>query len=220
MSEPSAKLDHNPLIVALANAVTQLNTDGTGALRRWTRDRSLVDQINQLAKDADLTDSPVIEIDFDKALLGPDGWKHPDRWRIQFNHPVPTRNPILVHLGNFPPHHARAALPEIVKYLGDWQTAAAKAKPGKTKRKPPRVGIRGSTDRQKEAKGLKDRRFTHAQIAEQMGLKDESSVTALLQRGEAAKQRIEAEVRREQASGRSIRPNVSLDAREGGDSDE
>lgn len=123
MSEPSAKLDHDPLIVALANAVTELNTDGTEALRRWRHDRTVVDEINQLAKDADLTDSLVIEIEFEEELLGRDGWKHP----------VPTRNPITIYLGKFPLVRANAALPEIVKYLEAWQSALRRTPGGSAK---------------------------------------------------------------------------------------
>ena len=94
----------------------------------------------------------------------------------------------------------------------------AKGKPTGKRRSPRRVGIRGGTPRQKTAMDLKEHGFTHAQIAEEMGLKNESSVTGLLQRGKAANQRIEAAVRRERASGHSIRTNVSLDALEGSES--
>lgn len=82
------------------------------------------------------------------------------------------------------------------------------------------IGIRRMTDKQHKAMDLKERGFTHAQIAKTMNLKNESSVVGLLQRGNAARQRIEAEVRRERASGHSIRSKVSLDAREGGESDD
>ena len=135
MSEPSAKLDHDPPIVALANAVTELNTDGTEALRRWRHDRTVVDEINQLAKDADLTDSLVIEIAFEERLLEPDGYKHDDRWRIRVSHPVPTRNSITVYLGKFPLVRAKAALPEIVRYLEAWQSALLCTPDGSAKAK-------------------------------------------------------------------------------------
>lgn len=184
MSEPSAKLDHNPLIVALANAITKLNTDSTRALWRWRNDRTVVDEINQRAKYADLTDSPVIEIDFEKALLGSDGWKHPDRWRIQFNHPVSTRNPITVHLGNFPPTQARAALPEIVSYLEAWQSAAPKAKPGKTKPtgKPhPRRKLTEPTPRQMEAYRLHvDQRLSGQDLADALRIKSRTAAWRLV----------------------------------------
>lgn len=179
MSEPSPKLARDPLIVALANAVTELNTDGTKALERWRHDRTVVDEINQLAKDADLTDSLVIEIEFEEKLLGRDGWKHPDRWRIQFDHPVPTRNPITVYLGNVSLVHARAALPEIVNYLRAWQPAADKTKPtGKRHRRRKRTE---PTPREMQAYKLHvEQGLSGQDLANALGIKSRSAAWRLV----------------------------------------
>lgn len=122
--ETDQRLWNDPLWCALANAITKLHTDGIHSLRKWIKELESIEEINHLAKEAGLTKLQVIEVEHQDALLGSVGWKHPDRWQIEFMHPHKLDS-IVIHIGNFPSEQSRTALPEIVNYLSGWQGARA-----------------------------------------------------------------------------------------------
>ncbi|MEE9130950.1 MAG: hypothetical protein V3T84_13100 [Phycisphaerales bacterium] len=211
-NETNQRLWDDPLWCALANAITKLNAEGTRTLRTWTRHSASKEQVNQMAKKAGLTNRRVINVEHQDAELGPNGWKHPDRWQIEINHPH-ALDPIVIHLGNFPPSQARAALPEIVNYLRAWQGSRAeqlsKQRPAKAKPAAKRHRRRKRTEptkREMQAYKLSvEQGLSGQDLADALGIKSRSAAWRLVNE---AKRLINGKKRQ------SVRPKARYDETE------